>query len=57
MKRTNVYKKSYMYICNWTIDPKHDSIRCYRLGKNWQNRVETLGYSDTYDPDKGTLII
>ena len=20
MKRTDVYKKSYMYICNWTID-------------------------------------
>ena len=42
---------------NKIIDPKHDSIRCYRLGKNWQNRVETLGYNDTYDPDKGTLII
>lgn len=39
------------------INPELDSIRFYRLGKNWQNRVETIGHNDTYDPDKGTLLI
>lgn len=39
------------------INPELDSIRFYRLGKNWQNRVETIGRNDSYDPDKGTLLI
>lgn len=39
------------------INPKTDSIRFYRLGKNWQNRVEIIGHNDTYDPDKGTIIL
>lgn len=39
------------------INPKTDSIRFYRLGKHWQNRVETIGHDDTYDPDKGTIIL
>lgn len=34
-----------------------DSLRFYLLGKNWQNRVELMGSNNTYDPDKGSLII
>ena len=29
------------------IDQDHDSIRFYNLGKNWQNRVETIGKDDS----------
>ena len=25
------------------IDESQDSIRCYHIGKNWQNKVETIG--------------
>lgn len=39
------------------IDVENDSIRFYNLGKNWQNRVETIGKDDSYDPDKDLLII
>ena len=39
------------------IDQEHDSIRFYNLGKNWQNRVETIGKDDSYDPDEALLII
>lgn len=39
------------------IDQDHDSVRFYNLGKNWQNRVETIGKDDSYDPDKDLLII
>lgn len=39
------------------IDMEVDSIRFYRLGKNWQNRVETLGRDDSYDPDIGVLLL
>lgn len=39
------------------IDEKTDSTRFYLLGKNWQRRVETLGRSDSYDPDKGVLLL
>ncbi|HER2325225.1 TPA: CRISPR-associated endonuclease Cas2 [Streptococcus pyogenes] len=39
------------------IDEKTDSIRFYLLGKNWQRRAETLGRSDSYDPDKGVLLL
>lgn len=39
------------------IDQDHDSIRFYNLGKNWQNRVDTIGKDDSYDPDKDLLII
>ncbi|MDO4595009.1 MAG: CRISPR-associated endonuclease Cas2 [Tissierellia bacterium] len=38
------------------IDLEKDNLRFYNLGKNWQNRVETLGKDDSYDPDKGSLI-
>lgn len=39
------------------IDQKSDSIRFYLLGKNWQNRVETIGKNDSYDPDIGVLLL
>ncbi len=39
------------------IDKQNDSLRFYLLGKNWQNRVETLGKNTSYDPDKDALII
>ncbi|OJG20440.1 cRISPR-associated endoribonuclease Cas2 [Enterococcus columbae DSM 7374 = ATCC 51263] len=38
------------------IDKSTDSIRFYNLGKNWQHRVEKMGFDDTYDPDKDLLI-
>ena len=34
-----------------------DSIRFYLLGKNWQNRLETIGRDTSYDPDIGVLLL
>ncbi len=39
------------------IDQESDSIRFYLLGKNWQNRVETIGRDESYDPDTGVLLL
>ncbi|MEQ9763067.1 CRISPR-associated endonuclease Cas2 [Streptococcus sp. ZJ151] len=39
------------------IDIGSDSIRFYLLGKNWQNRIETIGRDDSYDPDVGVLLL
>ncbi|WP_288222856.1 CRISPR-associated endonuclease Cas2, partial [uncultured Anaerococcus sp.] len=39
------------------IDEENDSIRFYNLGKNWQNRVETIGKDNSYDPDKDLLLV
>lgn len=39
------------------IDWELDSLRFYLLGKNWQNRVEMIGKNETYDPDRGFLMI
>ncbi|GEB09830.1 MULTISPECIES: CRISPR-associated endonuclease Cas2 [Streptococcus] len=39
------------------IDQEYDSIRFYLLGKNWQNRVETIGRDNSYDPDAGVLLL
>lgn len=39
------------------IDQESDSVRFYLLGKNWQNRVETIGRDDSYDPDVGVLLL
>ena len=39
------------------IDPSNDSIRFYQLGKNWERRVDILGKNETYNPDRGLLII
>lgn len=37
------------------IDIEKDSVRYYRLGKNWKNRVEHVGVRVSYDPE-GLLI-
>ena len=39
------------------IDTESDSIRFYLLGKNWQNRLETIGRDRSYDPDIGVLLL
>jgi CRISPR-associated endoribonuclease cas2 len=39
------------------IDEENDSIRLYNLGKNWQNRIETIGKDNSYDPDKDLLLV
>ena len=38
------------------MDEKHDSLRFYYLGNNWQRRVEHFGAKETYDPE-GVIII
>lgn len=38
------------------IDMKLDSLRFYLLGKNWENRVETMGKDLSYHPQKDTFI-
>lgn len=39
------------------INEDIDSLRFYLLGKNWQNRVETMGRDDTYNPDEDSFIL
>ncbi len=39
------------------IDNEKDSIRFYYLGKNWERRVESIGLDETYNPDKGFLLV
>lgn len=38
------------------IDEKHDSLRFYYLGNNWDRRIEHFGARETYNPE-GPLII
>ena len=38
------------------IDFDNDSLRFYLLGQNWQKRIETMGKSDSYDPDRDTFV-
>ncbi len=38
------------------IDNENDSVRFYLLGKNWNNRVETMG-KQTLIKQGGTLIL
>lgn len=38
------------------IDHSSDSIRIYRLGKNYQSKIEYFGVATSYDPS-GELII
>lgn len=56
----NIYPADLVNIKNKLekiIDPKKDSIRIYKLGKNWENRVETLGRDNSYNPEKDLLIL
>ncbi|MEG1254229.1 CRISPR-associated endonuclease Cas2 [Clostridium sp.] len=39
------------------IDLDKDSLRFYLLGRNWENRVETIGKNNTYHPLDDTMII
>lgn len=39
------------------IDCEKDNLRFYLLGKNWENRVETLGKDHSYNPDKDVFIL
>lgn len=38
------------------INPESDTIRIYRLGKEYHNKIETLGKSTSFDME-GELII
>lgn len=38
------------------IDPKKDSLRFYRLGKNWKGRVETVGLDYGVNMKEDTFI-
>lgn len=38
------------------IDPAHDSLRFYFLGKEWRRRVEHVGAKAADDPDDLLLI-
>lgn len=38
------------------IDPEHDSLRFYYLGKNWQTKVEHVGAKAVFDLN-GPLIL
>lgn len=38
------------------IDPAHDSLRFYFLGKEWRRRVEHVGAKPADDPDDLLLI-
>lgn len=33
------------------IDPKHDSLRFYNLGNNYQTRIEHIGAKASYEPE------
>ena len=39
------------------IDFEKDSLRFYKLGKNWENRIETMGKNETYNPEKEIFIL
>jgi CRISPR-associated protein Cas2 len=38
------------------IDEKHDSLRYYFLGANWERRVEHVGAKESYNP-QGLIVI
>jgi len=38
------------------IDTKKDSLRFYKLGKNWDGKIEHYGTKQSYNPE-GVLII
>ena len=38
------------------IDESADSLRFYRLGRNWQPRVEHVGAKESYDPEDPFII-
>ncbi len=38
-------------------DPEVDSLRFYKLGKNWQNKVEHHGAKESIDIFRDTLVL
>ena len=38
------------------IDPERDSLRFYRLGNQYQNKIEHVGAKASYDPE-GLLMV
>lgn len=56
----NIYESDLLRIKNdlqEIIDPDRDNIRIYRLGKNWEHKIETLGQDHSYNPEKDLLIV
>ena len=41
---------------NRVIDPKRDSVRIYRLGSNWEGKIESLGLPLRFEQE-GVLIL
>lgn len=39
------------------IDKERDSLRFYKLGKNWQVNVEFMGKITSFDPEKDSFIL
>lgn len=39
------------------IDKDQDSIRIYRMSKNYRDRIEHYGAKETYDPKNDVLIL
>ena len=41
-----------------SVDPAQlVKIRIYHMGKNWERKIETLGKSESYNPDSGVLFV
>ncbi|MGN1002655.1 MAG: CRISPR-associated endonuclease Cas2 [Oscillospiraceae bacterium] len=38
------------------IDPERDSLRFYRLGNQYQSKIEHVGIKESYDPE-GLLMV
>lgn len=38
------------------INTKEDSLKFYRLGKNYQNKIETFGTKEVFDLHNDTLV-
>lgn len=38
------------------IDSEKDSLRFYKLGNNWQNRIEHIGAKTSYNPEDVMII-
>lgn len=38
------------------IDKDNDSLRFYRIGKSWQEKIEHMGAKSSYDPE-GILML
>jgi len=38
------------------IDLKKDSLRIYKLGKNWEGKIEHYGIKQSYNPE-GVIIV